>query len=102
MLHGYFEVLHVSRLRVVAASTSASLRETPDRSHMPGGGRVGECFQGPRDRPISPNGGAQDTCGGRGRPGLRMATPVFNRAWRTVSGLTWSSLPIEAQESPDA
>jgi hypothetical protein len=31
-----------------------------------------------------------------------MATPTFNRAWRTVSGLTWSSLPIEAQESPEA
>ena len=38
-------------------------------------------------------------CGG---PGLRMATPAFNRAWRTVSGLTWSSFPIEAQELPEA
>ncbi len=46
--------------------------------------------------------GAQDSCVARGRPGLRMATPAFNRAWRIVSGLTWSSLPIEAQERPEA
>ena len=45
---------------------------------------------------------AQDSSLADGRPGLRMATPAFNRAWRTVPGYTWSSLPIEAQERPEA
>jgi hypothetical protein len=45
---------------------------------------------------------AQDSFVTDGRPGLRMATPAFNRAWRIVSGLTWSSLPIEEQERPEA
>jgi hypothetical protein len=57
---------------------------------------------GPRDRPVSPIEVAQDSLVADGRPGLRMATPAFNRAWRTVSGLTWRSLPIEAQERPEA
>ena len=55
----------------------------------------------PRNRPVTPIEVAQDS-GACGRPGLRMATPAFNSAWRTVSGLTWNSLPIEAQESPEA
>ena len=36
------------------------------------------------------------------RPGLRMATPTLRRAWRIVSGLTWNSRAIEAQERPEA
>ena len=53
-------------------------------------------------RPVSPIEVDQDSFVADGRPGLRMATSAFNRAWRTVSGLTWSSLAIEAQERPEA
>jgi hypothetical protein len=56
---------------------------------------------GPHNHSVPPIEFDQDSLA-RGRPGLRIGTLAFRSAWRTVSGLTWSSLPIEAQESPDA
>ena len=73
----------------------------PSGSAAHEGARVGEYLQDPHNPPVSPIEVAQDSMA-RGRPGLRIATPAFNRAWRTVSGLTRNSSPIEAQESPDA
>jgi hypothetical protein len=62
-----------------------------------GGVRVGTA-PGTQNRPVSPIAVAQVAFVARGRPGLLVATPVFNRGPRTLSG----SLPIEAQERPEA
>ena len=93
--------------RVVLAAALGGITLIPvtssvgrDRSHTPRGVRVGECVQDPTAIGIA-NQVVEDSMA-RGRPGLRIATPSFNKAWRIVSGLTWSSLPIEAHERPDA
>jgi hypothetical protein len=48
--------------------------------------------------PALPN---QGSLAVRGRPGLRICTPTLISAWRAVSGLTWSSFPMDAQERPE-
>jgi len=83
----------------ISPSLSDELPPTT-RLQLPRGGPAGECFQCPRCRPVSAIEVVQDSCVADGRPGLRMATPAFNRVWRMVSGLTCSSLAIEAQERP--
>jgi hypothetical protein len=70
------------------------------RSTMPEEGGHGSASGAPNPPGIA-NQVVQDSMA-RGRPGLRIATPSFNKAWRIVSGLTWSSLPMEAHERPDA
>jgi len=54
------------------------------------------------NHPVPPIEKAQDSCVSRGRPRLRIATSTFCKEWRTVSGLTLSSLPIETQGSLEA